>query len=142
MINKFTTSVGEHIIVRGEEFIVQKTEKLGEDNSFKITAMGVSELTRGIPLFFARIWNLLMKSRSWSPKTQYSWKIILPMPERPSFFWKMPSEAAMAILTTMILKILLKIPPKLIPAAMPRSLWQTAAPPIVFPISMNPSTRS
>ena len=52
MINKFTTSVGEHIIVRGEEFIVQKTDKLGDDNSFKITAMGVSELTRGHTFIF------------------------------------------------------------------------------------------
>ena len=52
MINKFTTSVGEHIIVRGEEFIVQKTEKLGDDNSYRITAMGVSELTRGHTFIF------------------------------------------------------------------------------------------
>ena len=52
MVNKFTTSVGEHIIVRGEEFIVQKAETLGDDNSFKITAMGVSELTRGHTFIF------------------------------------------------------------------------------------------
>ncbi len=42
---KFKTSVGEHILVRGEEFIVRKVENIADFQ--KIEAVGVSELTRG-----------------------------------------------------------------------------------------------
>lgn len=95
MINKFTTSVGEHIIVRGEEFIVQKTDKLGDDNSFKITAMGVSELTRGHTFIFRTDLESPDEIKKLEPKNvtslRFLHEVVSPLTQGPwgsgSDFW-------------------------------------------------------